>query len=250
MASSSRCWPRSCEPDPKADPVGYGQVRDALTSAIGDDVQTVFATAVRERANPRVNAAALDSIVQPEYHPPARGTPMNATCRPASPPSAPLTSRARQPGLAARRGRPGNAGRRVPEAGARQAQRLPAGKRGGRRRARPLFDHRHGARPDLALPRRAAPRSTATPAAAPHAFVPDDAPAAGQPARADRRDRGWTCRTACRRWPAGWSAIWATTWCGRWRRLPDEEPRRDRRAGSASCCAPRCSPSSTTSTTS
>ena len=86
-------------------------------------------------------------------------------------------------GVAARRGRPGNAGRGVPEAGARPAELVPAGKRGGRRGARPLFDHRHGARPDLALPRR--PRRDQPPCALGAARL-----------RARRRGRRWT---ACAR---------------------------------------------------
>jgi peptidyl-prolyl cis-trans isomerase D len=52
------------DPDPKGDPTGYGQLRDGLTKALGDDVQTVLTTALRERANPKVNPAALDTIAQ------------------------------------------------------------------------------------------------------------------------------------------------------------------------------------------
>jgi peptidyl-prolyl cis-trans isomerase D len=53
------------DPDPKADPVGYGQVQSALARGLGDDIQAVFATAVRDRANPRLNQAAVDSIATP-----------------------------------------------------------------------------------------------------------------------------------------------------------------------------------------
>ena len=49
---------------------------------------------------------------------------------------------------------------------------------------------------------------------APHAFVPERAAGAGQPARADRRDAAGRAGAACRRWRAGWSAISATTWSG------------------------------------
>ena len=49
-------------PDPKADPIGYGQVKDALSRAVGEDIQTLFATAVRQRAKPRVSQAAVDSL--------------------------------------------------------------------------------------------------------------------------------------------------------------------------------------------
>ncbi|CAH2599795.1 Peptidyl-prolyl cis-trans isomerase ppiD [Rhodovastum atsumiense] len=53
-------------PDPKDDPIGYGQVRDALARSIGNDMEAVFATALRDRAAPRVNRAMLDSVAQPE----------------------------------------------------------------------------------------------------------------------------------------------------------------------------------------
>jgi peptidyl-prolyl cis-trans isomerase D len=53
------------DPDPKADPVGFGQVQQALAGSIGQDIQAVFATAVRDRAKPRINQAAVDSIATP-----------------------------------------------------------------------------------------------------------------------------------------------------------------------------------------
>jgi peptidyl-prolyl cis-trans isomerase D len=53
------------EPDPKADPVGFAQVRDALARASGEDIQNVFAAAVRDRSNPHINAAAIASLVGP-----------------------------------------------------------------------------------------------------------------------------------------------------------------------------------------
>ena len=52
-------------PDPKADPVGFGQVQQALARATAEDVQTTDATAVRERANPHVNQAAVENLVAP-----------------------------------------------------------------------------------------------------------------------------------------------------------------------------------------
>jgi peptidyl-prolyl cis-trans isomerase D len=52
------------EPDPNADPVGFGQTRDALAKAIADDVQGRLVVALRDRARPRVNAAMLDSLTQ------------------------------------------------------------------------------------------------------------------------------------------------------------------------------------------
>jgi peptidyl-prolyl cis-trans isomerase D len=52
------------EADPKADPVGYGQVRDSLARSMATDMQDVFAGAVRDRARPRVNRTQVDSIAQ------------------------------------------------------------------------------------------------------------------------------------------------------------------------------------------
>ncbi len=54
------------EADPNADPVGFGQVRDGLTKALGDDVQSTLTLALRNRSNPKVNAGALDSVAQAE----------------------------------------------------------------------------------------------------------------------------------------------------------------------------------------
>lgn len=50
------------QPDPKADPVGYSQVKAALSRSMGEDIQAVFANAARTRANPRINQAAIDSL--------------------------------------------------------------------------------------------------------------------------------------------------------------------------------------------
>jgi peptidyl-prolyl cis-trans isomerase D len=52
-------------PDPKADPVGYGQVKDALAQSMAEDMQNTYATAVRDRANPHVNEAAVASLATP-----------------------------------------------------------------------------------------------------------------------------------------------------------------------------------------
>jgi len=51
---------------PEADPIGYGQVRDALGSAIGDDVQAAVTAGLRARARPQVNKTMVDRIVQPD----------------------------------------------------------------------------------------------------------------------------------------------------------------------------------------
>jgi len=52
-------------PDPAADPAGFGQLKDALTKSVGDDLELTFALALRDRGKPEVNRALLDSIVQP-----------------------------------------------------------------------------------------------------------------------------------------------------------------------------------------
>ncbi|HTI03601.1 MAG TPA: SurA N-terminal domain-containing protein [Acidisoma sp.] len=52
-------------PDPKADPVGYDQLRASLSSALADDMQAVFAGVVTARANPRINQAVIQQIAQP-----------------------------------------------------------------------------------------------------------------------------------------------------------------------------------------
>jgi peptidyl-prolyl cis-trans isomerase D len=49
-------------PDPKSDPVGYGQVREQLARAIGQDIETVYASAVRDRSHPHVNEAAVAGL--------------------------------------------------------------------------------------------------------------------------------------------------------------------------------------------
>lgn len=51
---------------PDADPIGYGQVREALGQAIGDDVQAVLIAGLRARARPQVNKTMVDRIVQPD----------------------------------------------------------------------------------------------------------------------------------------------------------------------------------------
>jgi peptidyl-prolyl cis-trans isomerase D len=53
------------QPDPKADPVGYSQVRDALARASADDIETVFAGAVRDRSSPHINATAVAGLAGP-----------------------------------------------------------------------------------------------------------------------------------------------------------------------------------------
>lgn len=52
-------------PDPKADPIGYRRIRDALGLALGNDVELLLVQALRAREPPRINQTALDGIVQP-----------------------------------------------------------------------------------------------------------------------------------------------------------------------------------------
>lgn len=52
-------------PNPSVDPGGYEQLRTAVSRSIGADITSIFVDAVRERANPRINQANYDSVVQP-----------------------------------------------------------------------------------------------------------------------------------------------------------------------------------------
>jgi peptidyl-prolyl cis-trans isomerase D len=52
-------------PNPGVDPGGYAQLRTAVSRTVGSDLATIFAEAVRERANPRINQENVNSIVQP-----------------------------------------------------------------------------------------------------------------------------------------------------------------------------------------
>lgn len=51
---------------PDADPIGYGQVREALAGAIGDDIQAAMTTGLRARTRPQINKTMVDRIVQPD----------------------------------------------------------------------------------------------------------------------------------------------------------------------------------------
>jgi peptidyl-prolyl cis-trans isomerase D len=50
------------EADPKADPAGYGQVREAVSRSIAGDVATLFADALRIRAQPHINQSVVDNV--------------------------------------------------------------------------------------------------------------------------------------------------------------------------------------------
>jgi peptidyl-prolyl cis-trans isomerase D len=52
--------------DPAKDPIGLGQVRDALLKSMSDDIEAVFSTAVRDRLKPQINRNQLDQMVQAE----------------------------------------------------------------------------------------------------------------------------------------------------------------------------------------
>ncbi len=52
-------------PDPAADPVGYGQVKQVLARAVAQDIQAAFRNAARERANPHVNESVVASVATP-----------------------------------------------------------------------------------------------------------------------------------------------------------------------------------------
>jgi peptidyl-prolyl cis-trans isomerase D len=52
------------DPDPSADPAGAAQMREALARALQQDVEVVFASTLRERAQPRVNRTLLDSVTE------------------------------------------------------------------------------------------------------------------------------------------------------------------------------------------
>lgn len=52
------------DPDPALDPAGMAQLREAMTRAIDQDVEIVFASALRDRAQPRVNRALLDNLIE------------------------------------------------------------------------------------------------------------------------------------------------------------------------------------------
>jgi len=53
-------------PNVANDPGGFQQMRGAVAESIGNDIVTIFARAVRDRANPRINKENYDSIVQPQ----------------------------------------------------------------------------------------------------------------------------------------------------------------------------------------
>lgn len=51
-------------PAPSTDPVGVAQLRTALNQSLGQDMDAVYAAALRDRAHPTVNRSMMDSLVQ------------------------------------------------------------------------------------------------------------------------------------------------------------------------------------------
>jgi peptidyl-prolyl cis-trans isomerase D len=52
------------QPDAASDKAGYDQARTAVSKSIGNDIETVFIDALRERVGPRINQQGFDSVVQ------------------------------------------------------------------------------------------------------------------------------------------------------------------------------------------
>jgi peptidyl-prolyl cis-trans isomerase D len=50
------------EVDPKADPAGYVQVREAVARSSANDLATIFSDALRERAQPQINQPVVDTV--------------------------------------------------------------------------------------------------------------------------------------------------------------------------------------------
>ena len=46
----------------QADPAGYAQVREAVARSSAGDLATVFADALRERAQPKINQSVVDTV--------------------------------------------------------------------------------------------------------------------------------------------------------------------------------------------
>lgn len=52
------------QPDPKSDPAGYARLDDVVAQAIATDAEITFATALRNRAQAKVNPSQLATIIQ------------------------------------------------------------------------------------------------------------------------------------------------------------------------------------------
>jgi hypothetical protein len=52
------------DPTAKSDPLGYGEAEDQLARSIGADLEQLFVAALRARAHPRINMAAVEQLAQ------------------------------------------------------------------------------------------------------------------------------------------------------------------------------------------
>ena len=50
--------------DPATDPAGAGRLRAAIDKSLAQDTFAVYATALRDRAQPKVNRAVLQTAIQ------------------------------------------------------------------------------------------------------------------------------------------------------------------------------------------
>jgi peptidyl-prolyl cis-trans isomerase D len=53
------------EPDPQQDPAGYADTSNRLNRETADDVEQIFANALRARAAPRINQSVVEQVAQP-----------------------------------------------------------------------------------------------------------------------------------------------------------------------------------------
>ena len=172
VARLAEVVPADVAADAPASP-GWAEVEGAMQ----EDLEAQFAAALRARAGVTINPAC--STAWPGDEPGEDAGSYADFAVGGLPPGGARSSRAS--------GWPTWTPRSAPSSSSpRAAQHLPAGKRRGRRRARPLLHHRPRARPDLALPRRPAEINRHA-LSAPHAFAAEGA-AAGQPPRRPRRE--------------------------------------------------------------
>ena len=199
------------EADPKADPAGYAQVRQASDRAsIGADLASVFADALRDARRSRASISSCST-----HRPALTGGAADERLRPARLRRLPLRLRSGRGTLVWRRG---VADLETPVAAflklahGRPNSFLLESVEGGAARGRYSII---GMEPDLIWRCRDGRAEVNRHArSAPHAFVADDRPALDSLRALIARDAARRAGTTCRRWPAGWSAISATTWSG------------------------------------
>ncbi len=49
-------------PDPAANPLEYARARQSLDAATADDVENGYVETLRDRANPKINAGAVEQV--------------------------------------------------------------------------------------------------------------------------------------------------------------------------------------------